>query len=74
MNEEWWNPTANPIRSGYSVVDTVTLEERELSVQEANFKLRQECEALRTKMRDMKEKMEKLQVERNLLMEIVLKK
>jgi hypothetical protein len=75
MNEEWWkNTKPDPVRSGYSVVDTVTLEERELSVHDANHRLQQECNSLRAKLRNMEEQIKKLQIERDLLMQIVLKK
>lgn len=75
MNEDWMSskPIKNPSAYGFRV-DTVTLEAHEMSLKESLEELRREQNRLTEELRLKGEQIKKLQIERDLLMQIVLKK
>lgn len=73
MNEDWMSN--KPPKSAYGFrVDTVTLEAHGMSLQESLEELRRERSRLTEELRLKGEQIKKLQIERDLLMQIVLKK
>ena len=72
MNEDWMS--SKP-KSAYGFrVDTVTLEAHEMGLKESLEELRRERNRLTEELRLKGEQIKKLQIERDLLMQIVLKK